>query len=87
MTENKRCKCKLVKGGWIGDDKVQNETIVCYDNLKEIKYLFNIKCIGKYQNHNEKELERLTNLLNHLLSENKLLKDNKNISDGMRLLE
>jgi len=83
----KQCKCELVKGGWIGDDKVQNETIVCYDTLKEIKYLFNIKCIGKYEKHNEKELKRLTNLLNQLLNENKLLKDNKNISDGMRLLE
>lgn len=83
----KRCKFELVKGGWIGDDKVQNETIVCYDNLKKIKYLFTLKCIGKYEEYNEKELERLVNLLNQLLSENKLLKDTKNISDGMRLLE
>lgn len=86
MTE-KRCKCILVKGGWIGNDRVQNETIMCFDNVKNIKHHFTIKCIGEYEEHNEMELERLTNFLNQLLSENKLLKDNKNISDGMRLLE
>ena len=84
MTEE---RCELVKGGWIGDDKTQNETIICRDNMKNIKHHFTFKCTGKHEEHNERELERLTNLLNQLLSENKLLKDAQNINDGMRLLK
>ena len=55
-----RCKCILVKGGWIGDDKVQNETIICFDILKNIEHHFYIKCIGEYEEHNEKELPVIT---------------------------
>lgn len=86
MIENKRVKCKLISGGWYGNDKPQQETIVCYDIHRKIEHHFNLKGIGEYEEHNEKELKRLTDLINQLLTENRMLKDNENIRNGMEML-
>lgn len=84
---NRRLKCKLITGGWIGDNKQQNFSIICYDICREINHHFNIKGIGKYGEYNEKELNKLVDLLNTLLDENKQLNDEKNIERGMELLK
>lgn len=85
MTENP-IKCKLITGGWIGDSKPQNFSIICYDILKQ-KHFFSFKGVGEYDKHNTKELNKLTEFIDHLLKENKQLKDEKNILNGMRLIE
>lgn len=86
MGETRKLKCRLIPGGWIGDDKPQQETIICYDIHRKVEHHFNLKCIGEYEEHNEKELKRLTDLINQLLTENRMLKDNENIRNGMRML-
>lgn len=86
MTE-KRVKCKLITGGWTGDNKPQNFSIICYDIRKQQKHFFNFKGIGEYDKHNTKELNKLTEFISHLLKENKQLKDEKNILNGMKLIE
>lgn len=86
MTE-KRIKCELIEGGWIGDNKPQTFSIICYDIHKQQKHFFSFKCIGEYDKHNTKELNKLTEFIDHLLKENKQLKDEKNIEKGMKLIE
>ena len=83
----KRVKCELIEGGWIGDNKPQNFSIICYDIQKQKKHFFGFKGIGEYDKHNTKELNKLTKFINRLLKENKRLKDEKNIKEGMRLIE
>ena len=86
MTE-KRIKCKLIEGGWIGDNKPQNFSIICYDIHKQQTHFFSFKGIGEYDKYNTKELNKLTGFIDHLLKENRQLKDEKNIEKGMRLIE
>ena len=35
MTE-KRVKCELIEGGWLGDDKPQTFSIICYNSTYEL---------------------------------------------------
>ena len=61
----KKEKCRLIEGGWIGDDKQQNFAIVKYDIHRKVEHHFNFKGIGKYEKHNEKELHKLTDFINN----------------------
>ena len=83
----KRIKCELIEGCWIGDNKPQNFSIICYDIRKQKKHFFSFKGVGEYDKHNTKELNKLTEFIDHLLKENKQLKDEKNILNGMKLIE
>lgn len=85
-----REKCELIEGGWIGDDKQQHFSINCYDINRKGEHHFSFKGIGKYQNYNVKELNKLTEFINSLITENKQLKNEKNIKnalESMRILE
>ena len=86
MTE-KRVKCELIEGGWIGDNKPQNFSIICYNVHRRKEHFFSFRGIGGYDKYNTRELNKLTKFIDHLLKENKQLKDKKNIEKGMRLIE
>lgn len=86
MTE-KRVKCELIEGGWIGDNKPQIFSIICYDMYKQQTHFFSFKGIGEYDKYNTKELNKLIKFIDQLLKENRQLKDEKNIEKGMKLIE
>ena len=86
MTEE-LVKCELIEGGWIGNNKPQNFSIICYDMHKQQKHFFGFKGIGEYDKHNTKELNKLTKFIDYLLKENEQLNNERNIEKGMKLIE
>lgn len=78
----KRNKCELIPGGWIGDDKPVNYTIII--NKKNKKTYYEFKGIGEYEEQNEKELKRITEYINKLIKENQQYKNKEKIQEAIK---